>query len=310
MIQFSLKQLTYFVTAAELGSVSEAAKALYISQPSISAAIAGLEAFYGQPLLVRHHGSGVSTTPLGKELLEQARQLLKQAEEMTLIGNLDRSQIKGVVSIGCYQELAAFVLPSAISEVKSAYPDVTLNLEVGDFPDLSEGLDKGHLDMVISFDMALKDNVVKHKLRAVRPYAMLPQDHPLTEQTSVSLSELLRYPFIISDSSYSAEHYLQLFTTLNLTPNVAFRARSLELTRGLVANGHGVSAAYVHPVSDLVYDGKAIVCRPLNDELSEHRIVLARCQTYGQTRAGEAVWSLLENQVTQTLLDIENATGI
>ena len=297
MIPFSLKQLTYFVTAAELGSVSEAARTLYISQPSISAAIAGLEEYYGQPLLVRHHGSGVSTTPMGRELFEQARQILKAAEEATLIGDQNRLSVRGVVTIGCYSELAAFVLPSAISELKHAYPDLSPNLVIEDFQGLSEGLDKGQLDMVISFDMALKDNVVKQTIKTVQPYAMLPEDHPLATKQKVDLASLLQEPFIMSDSPHSNEHFLQLFASLKLSPNVVFRVRSFELLRGMVANGHGVSAAYVHPVSDQVYDGKRLICRPLADQLMEHRIVLARCRSFGQTRAATAAWSLLEQHL-------------
>src|SRR3546814_13052015 len=78
---FSLKHLAYFVAAVEEGSVTSAARRLNISQPSVSAAIAQLEARFGLTLFVRHHAQGLSPTPVGRRLLVEARRLLAHAEE-------------------------------------------------------------------------------------------------------------------------------------------------------------------------------------------------------------------------------------
>lgn len=301
MIPFSLKQLAYFVAAAELESVSDAARKLHISQPSISNAIAGLEEHYGQPMLVRRHGCGVSTTPFGREFLGQAKQILNASGELSLIGEQNRSVLKGTVVIGCYPELAPFVLPSAISDLKRTYPGIQSQLVVEDFSGLAEGLDSGRLDLVINYDMALKETVIKHTLKTVQPYALLPADHPLSRKTHLTMKELLAEPFILSDFAYSSEHFLQLFASQGLTPNVVFKVRSFELMRGLVAHGHGVSAAYSQPMADMAYDGKPIACRPLTDTLMEHRIVLARSKSYGQTPIARATWSVLSESVAVAL---------
>src|SRR5215470_8545344 len=81
-VTFTLKQLRYFVAVAETGSITEAGKRLYISQPSVSAAIAELEQRFGVDLFIRHHAQGLSLTPAGARLYKDAKNLLDQAEEL------------------------------------------------------------------------------------------------------------------------------------------------------------------------------------------------------------------------------------
>lgn len=63
MASYTLRQLKYFVTTVECGSVAEASRKLYIAQPSISTAVKGLEESFGVQLFIRHHAQGVSLTP-------------------------------------------------------------------------------------------------------------------------------------------------------------------------------------------------------------------------------------------------------
>lgn len=64
MAAYNLRQLKYFITTVECGSVAEASRKLYIAQPAISTAIKGLEDSFGVQLLIRHHAQGVSLTPV------------------------------------------------------------------------------------------------------------------------------------------------------------------------------------------------------------------------------------------------------
>lgn len=71
MAAYNLRQLKYFVTTAECGSVAEASRKLYIAQPSVSTAIKHLEESFGVQLFIRHHAQGVSLTPSGALVLSQ-----------------------------------------------------------------------------------------------------------------------------------------------------------------------------------------------------------------------------------------------
>lgn len=79
MAAYNLRQLKYFITTVECGSVAEASRKLYIAQPSISTAIKGLEDSFGVQLLIRHHAQGVSLTPSGARFYRKAQELLRMA---------------------------------------------------------------------------------------------------------------------------------------------------------------------------------------------------------------------------------------
>jgi DNA-binding transcriptional LysR family regulator len=80
--EYSLRQLHYFVAAAEAGTSTEAAEALHLSQSAMSTALADLEKAFQVQLLVRHHARGTSLTPAGRELLVASRQLPAQAADL------------------------------------------------------------------------------------------------------------------------------------------------------------------------------------------------------------------------------------
>ena len=110
-MQVSLRQLRYVVAAAEAGNVTEAARRLSVSQPSISSAIAELEGFVGVALFIRQHARGVTLTPAGARIVNEARLLLKHAGEFSQ-NALDLSnELKGEIIVGCFLTLAVRFMP-------------------------------------------------------------------------------------------------------------------------------------------------------------------------------------------------------
>ena len=105
-LRYSLRQLRYFVVTAEALSFTAAAKRLHISQPSISTALADLESSFGVQLFIRHHASGLSLTQAGRDLLGQARNLLKIAEELQTSAKEMDGGMTGSIALGCLVSLA------------------------------------------------------------------------------------------------------------------------------------------------------------------------------------------------------------
>src|SRR3954469_3778117 len=100
--RLSLRALRYFVAAAECGSVTAGAQQVRVSQPSISAAIARLEADLNVQLFVRHHAKGLTLTLPGDRLLVQARSLLAHAREVEQFAGAMGGVLGGEVSAGCF----------------------------------------------------------------------------------------------------------------------------------------------------------------------------------------------------------------
>lgn len=83
-MRFTLRQLEYFIAASEVGSITLASERIHISQPSISTAISHLEKELSVQLFIRHHAHGLSPTPVGRELLREAKALVAQAQNLYL----------------------------------------------------------------------------------------------------------------------------------------------------------------------------------------------------------------------------------
>ena len=83
MPRFTLRQLEYLVAVGDTGSIARAAERLNVSTPSISSAITQLEDVFGVSLFVRQHAQGLSVTPGGRRVLDQARRVLEEAASIT-----------------------------------------------------------------------------------------------------------------------------------------------------------------------------------------------------------------------------------
>ena len=131
MSRFTLKQLGYFVAAGEAGSITLAAERVHISQPSISAAIAALEAEFGVQLFVRHHAQGLSLTAAGERLLIAARELMRAADDLGDLARDFAGGIAGPLRVGAFRTLSSLILPELVAGFAAANPRVDLTLVDG-----------------------------------------------------------------------------------------------------------------------------------------------------------------------------------
>ncbi|RLJ59343.1 DNA-binding transcriptional LysR family regulator [Litoreibacter meonggei] len=133
---FTLKQLEALVWVADLGSFRKAAQHLNTTQPNISSRIAGLERTLGVVLMLRDSGS-VSLTDRGGEILQVARSVLRQAEELIEVAARP-DLVQDRLRLGVTELIAATWLHDYLRRLKSAYPEVSVELTV----DLSRTLDR------------------------------------------------------------------------------------------------------------------------------------------------------------------------
>ncbi|MGB6008153.1 LysR family transcriptional regulator [Castellaniella sp.] len=273
MIQFSIRQLEYFVAVARHGGTLQAARALSVSQPSISHAIRGLEASWGVSLFVRQHARGLQLTAEGEQRFRQTLRLLREADSLAQQGE---KNIRGDLTVGCFETLGPLVFPALMRTFQQHYPDVRLRPHEGHIADLLSQVADGAMELALVYDTSLAgDRIRLHDIGASLPYAVLPAGHPLALRTDVSVADLARYPFILINPPHSREYFLSLFSHAGVRPHVVAEVGSFEMVRALVANGHGVSILVTRPAGDLAYDGSPLVCLPLRDAPTPQKIVLA-----------------------------------
>ncbi len=288
MVRFTLKQIAYFVATAEQGSVAGAARGLNISQPSVSLAIAKLEAHFGVQLLLRHHAQGVSLTSAGRRLQVEARNLLAYAEELDDHARGLGQAVHGRLDLGCFLTLSPAYLPNLVTRFTAAWPDADLRLHEGHQEALLDGLESGRFDAAILYDVDLPDDLERLPLAALNPYALLPAGHRFAARRTISLAELAPEPMVLLDVAPSRQYFTGLFHQLKLEPVLHALSPSFETVRGMVANGVGYSVLVTRPAGDLTYDGRTVACVPIADTVEPARIVLARLARARPTRLLEA----------------------
>ncbi|WP_165669041.1 LysR family transcriptional regulator [Metapseudomonas otitidis] len=288
MATYTLRQLRYFVTTVESGSVAEASRKLYIAQPSISTAIKGLEESFGVQLFIRHHAQGVSLTPSGSRFYEKALELLRVAREFEQNALADNDIVAGQIDIGCFETVAPLYLPQLIAGFRALYPGVDIRIRDGEQQELVQGLTAGTFDLALLYDHELDSTIATEPLMAPqKPYALLPEHHRFARQAQVSLRDLSLEPMILLDVQPSRTYFVSLFHELGLTPNIVFSSPSIEMVRGMVGQGFGFSLLVTRPHSACTYDGQRVVCVDITEPVATSGLVAARLKRAQLTKPAQ-----------------------
>lgn len=262
-LRFTLRQLEYFVAVGEEGSIAQASERVNVSSPSISAAISQLEGEFGLPLFVRKHAHGLSLTQAGRQFLEQARQVLGQAEALNRLAGDISGNVRGPLNIGCLVTFAQMILPAMRRSFIEAYPEVQVRQFELNQMGIIEALRRAEIDVALSYDLAIPADLEFLPLRRLPPYAMVHEGHPLASRGSVTVQELKDDPMILLDLPLSADYFLEFFEASGRKPRIAERTRDMAVMRSLVANGFGYAIANIRPYSDLSPDGRKLRFIPL-----------------------------------------------
>lgn len=287
-MKFTLRQLSYFVAAAETGSITVASKRANISQPAISTAVSHIERELEVQLFLRHHAQGLSLTPAGRTLLRDAKQLLKQAEGLYSAAADVSQQLRGELNVGWFRTLAPIVMPELVSAFLKAYPETRVRALENDQEGLLAALRRAEIDIAVTYDLQISDDIAFVPLAALPPYALFGASHPLARERSVKLSQLASSPMVLLDMPISREYFLALFIRERLEPNIAWSSSQLDVVRTMVANGLGYTLANVRPRSDAALDGRRLYRVPLSGDQPPMRIGIATLKELKKTRLVEA----------------------
>ncbi len=298
-MHFTLKQLRYFTAAGDMSSVTRAAEALHVSQPSISSAIIHLEDVTGLQLFVRHHAQGLSLTPSGQQFICKAKHLLGEAEGLAQYANTLGEEVSGSLKIVGFPTFTPILVPGLIKAFMDAYPAVRMQCDEMHQKDIIQGLTDGRYELALTYDLQIPAGVEFEPLIEFPPYAVLGEHHPLADRDEVSLAELAEYPMVVLDWPMSREYFFSLFLSLELEPNFAYQAQSTGMVRGLVGNGFGYSLFNTPMVNNLALDGTELRAIPLKEKLRPLRMGIARLSQFRLTPAAEAFIKSLEKQIKE-----------
>lgn len=273
---FTLRQIQFFLAAAEHESVSRAAKALSISQSSVTEAIKALEADLGVALFERK-AHGLEITNAGHQFLRHARKIRDDVSDARRAFAAGPGTRTGQIRLGVTSLVAGYGLSDALARFRRTFPAVAVSAieDTGDY--LEHLLIGGEIDVAFLITSNLHNrNALQVESIAVSAMRLwLPMGHPLGAKEAVTLDDVAAEPLIMLSVEEIEEGTSSLITSLGAKPNVAFRTRSVEAVRSLVATGMGVAI-----LPDLIYrpwslEGDRIEIRDVSGDLPTVQVGLA-----------------------------------
>ncbi|HEX9877557.1 MAG TPA: LysR substrate-binding domain-containing protein [Gammaproteobacteria bacterium] len=251
----TLKQLRYLIAIVDCGlNITSAAERLFTSQPGISKQLKQLEAELGMQLFTRKGKSLAAVTPAGTEVLERARRVLREVENITNLSRELTGEQAGTLSIATTHTQARYVLPDVIAAFTERYPKVDLELHQGTSEQIAELVAAHRVDFAIaSGSLKLFSNLTVLPIYHWHRIALVPKNHPLaTDNSPLTLKTLAAYPLVTYVFSLTGESsFKQAFQAQGLDPRVAFTARDADIIKTYVRMGMGVgiiaSMAYECP---------------------------------------------------------------
>jgi molybdate transport repressor ModE-like protein len=271
-MNFTLRQVRYFIAVAESGSISRAARQLSVSQSAVTEAVKNLESDVGAALLERS-GRGVSLTHRGQMFLRHASRILEAVADARRTLPSDDSPA-GELHLGASSVVAGYTLADLLARFRRAFPAVAV-LAVEDSPEYLEHLlINGELDVAVMVVSRLREPAAL-EARTIEESAYrlwVPLGHPLATAKVVSLADVAAERQIMLSLDEIQETAEAFWRDHGLRPTVAFRTRSVEAVRSLVATGAGIAL-----LPDLVYrpwslEGDRIEARPMSEPLPPVRV--------------------------------------
>lgn len=294
----TLQQLKYVITVAETGTITEAAKKLYISQPSLTNAIHDLEKEMNVEIFHRTN-KGIDISKEGEDFLGYARQVLEQAailEDKYKNGSGGKKQF--CVSTQHY----SFAVNAFVDLIQQyGQEEYDFSLRETQTYEIIEDVAKMKSEIGILFLNEFNEKVLRklmkandlefHPLFTARPHVFISRRHPLADHTIITNEELEAYPYLSFEQGEHNSFYFseEIFSTTERKKNIRVRDRATLFNLVIGLNGYTVCSGVI----DRNLNGEDIIAVPLQDE-SEMQIGYLTHRRGMRSRLGETYLAFLK----------------
>ena len=267
----TLQQLKYVTTIANIGSISEAAKRLFVSQPSLTKAIKELEKEMGITIFDRTN-KGITVSKEGERFLGYARQVLEQA---ALLEEQYKSQSGGKKQFSVSTQHYSFAVNAFVELLKGAEIDqYDVSLRETQAYEIID--DVAHMKSEIGllyyndFNRPVLEKLIHTneltftELFTAHPHIFIGKTHPLAHKEVVSMDELEEYPYISFEQGDHNSFYFseEIFSTVVRPKHIRVRDRASLFSLLLGLDGYTVSSGVI----DKEVNGENIISVPLAEE--------------------------------------------
>jgi LysR family transcriptional regulator, salicylic acid-responsive activator of bsdBCD len=237
-----IRQLKYFITIAEEGKITTAAKKLNIAQPPLSRQLKQMEEELGVILFDRDNKS-LNLTLEGERLLLRAKELLNKLDETMVEVQELRKGASGILSVGSNLYCASIIL-SKMVDIREKNPGLTFKVWEGETIHLIKMLSKRQIEIAITNSPITEKSISQMTLESDPYVLVLPENWTWSGSEQCRLEEIIDLPLILLRPNYGLGAYGQIvneFQRLDLEPNILCECQDLIMLLGLVSSGFGAT---------------------------------------------------------------------
>ena len=297
----TFRQLEYIVAVADTGQVGLAAAQLNVSQPSLSAQLAEVETELGVTLFERGRG-GAKITPIGKEIVRRARQILHELQDLRAVAQ-GGGIFQGRLRLGVLPSIGPYLLPGVVRRLHKEHPSFRLIVREESTRDLAEGLRSGRLDMIISTPEDHPGARHAH-LFTEHLWAAVALDHPLAHgRSSLGIGDLQGQTLLTLGSTHRLSHIVAgLAASAGGRVSDEYEGTSLDAIRLMAATGAGIAILPSIYAATEARRGTDISLIAINDPVASRDLALIQPQL-PEPRPGSDVLANILRHEAKTLIN-------
>ncbi|WP_206486361.1 DNA-binding transcriptional regulator OxyR [Thalassotalea sp. G2M2-11] len=236
-----LRDLEYLDAIAKYRHFGKAAQACFVSQPTLSGQIMKLEQQLGLTLIERQTRN-VMLTPMGEQLIVQARKVLQEAQNFELSAKALLDPLSGDLHLGLIPTLAPYLLPHIMKDLNNALPKIDFYLYEDKTQHLLEQLAQGQLDALILPWLDGMNKFERYDLFDEAFVMAAPINHEFSQKQSMHLNDLVDHKILtLEDGHCLRDQAMGYCFSAGANEDQSFRATSLETLRYMVSSNRGVT---------------------------------------------------------------------
>lgn len=300
----SLRQFEYLVALAETRHFRRAAERTGTTQPTLSEQIKALEDRLGTQLIERSR-SGALLTPLGAQIVEIARRMLKDANEIRSLAAGGDQTIRGVLRLGLPPTIGPYLLPYVVPTLHKTYPDLKLYVREELPQTLPHTLEDGGYDLIITPLPVRGDDLNIVELFREPLFLTVAADHPLAQKTQVERTDLEGQEILTLGPGHQLhDAVIALCEEYGAKLRLDYEGTSLDMVREMVITGLGITfmpGLYVR--RELARD-KDIKIFPLHGRYVYRSIGMGWRKTSARVKSFEAIAQLVREIADSDFKDL------
>ncbi len=295
----TLTEFKYIVALARERHFGRAAKACFVSQPTLSVAVRKLEDELGVTLFERGM-SDVSVTPIGEQIVVQAKRVLEETTAIRQMAHKGKEQLNGTLRMGAIYTIAPYVFPKLIPILHERAPLMPLLIQENFTSRLADQLKRGELDVILVSAPFSEPGIVTQEIYEEPFRVALPVEHKWVAKASISASQLAQDNFfLLSAGNCFRDQVLQASSALSRTIasssglQKTVEGSSLETIRYMVASGSGITVLPSTAADAEECKNPLIEIRPFSSPVPSRHVLLAWRKSFYRPQAVDAVRNAL-----------------